>query len=142
MARTSQGAVQAILLDDYDSVNSPSLQPFIDTANVIVSRVATCATAKGKTLSSTELELIERWLAAHGYAMVDQPYQSKTTQQASATFQGRTGMGLEATKYGQQALSVDYSGCLKAIASGNRKTAGLTWGGKAESEQLDYDERN
>lgn len=142
MARTTSSAVLAILLNDYDSVNAPSLTPFIDSASIIVDRVAACATAEDDTLTSEELELIERWLAAHCYASSDQPYSSKSTERASATFQGRTGMYLEGTKYGQMAITLDHSGCLAAIASGERRRAGMHWLGKPRSEQITYDQRD
>lgn len=140
VARTTSSAVQGVLLRDYDTANSPSLTPFIDSASTIVDRVAACAAVKGKTLSTTELELIERWLAAHSYAMSDQTLSSKVTVDAEAIFHGRTGMYLEATKYGQMALSLDYSGCLNAI--GQRKTAGGFWLGRPPSAQTDYDQRD
>lgn len=138
MARTTAADVEDLLAGDYDG--STSLAVHIATATAIVDRVEACAANKDITLSDAELELIERWLAAHSYAMVDQPYQSKTTGRASATFQGRTGMRLEATKYGQQAMAVDYSGCLNAI--GQRKTAGGFWLGRPPSEQTDYRDRD
>jgi hypothetical protein len=143
MARTTSAAVQAILLDDYgarEDGTEPSLTGFIETANVITTRVATCAAAKDKTLTSTELELIERWLAAHCYVQSDQALSSKNTGGSGGSFQGQTGMHLENSKYGQMALSIDYSGCLAAISK--RQTAGGFWGGKTRTEALDYEERN
>lgn len=146
MARTTPLAVQGVLLDHYGATLSgvnPSLQPFIDSATVIVDRVATCATAREKTLTSSELELIERWLAAHFYACApDQAKESKTTGRASAKYQGKTGMYLESTKFGQMAVTLDYSGCLVAIASEMKKKAGAVWMGFRPSEQTDYDDRD
>lgn len=138
MSRTSSSAVQGVLLSDYDGTSS--LTPFIDSASVIVDRVATCASDKGVTLTAGELELIERWVAAHAYVMVDQTYKEKHTGRAKAVFQGLQGMRLEATKHGQMALSLDPSGCLAAITSGKRAT--LTWLGKPPSEQTDYVDRD
>jgi hypothetical protein len=142
MARTTSSAVQGVLLRDYDSRDNPSLTPFIDTASSVVDDVALCAVNKGTPLSDAKLELIERWLSAHCYAMNDQPYAEKKTMQASAVFQGRTGMYLEATKYGQMAVSLDPTGCLSAIASGSRKKASIAWLGLPESEQTPYRDRN
>lgn len=143
MARTSAAAVKLLLMDDYgprEDGSLPDLAPFIDTASLLVDRVATCATAKGKTLSTTELELVERWLAAHCYAMADQPYSSRSTQGASGSFQGQTGMALDGTKYGQTAQMVDVSGCLAAL--GKRQAASMAWLGKVPSEQIDYLDRD
>ncbi len=141
MARTIATAVEGILLDHYDSANSPSLTPFIDTANDVVTRVATCATARGVTLSSTTLELIERWLATHFYAIADLIAKEKETGDARAIFYGsEDGEGLEFTPYGKQAVVIDYSGCLKTVSKGHRGV--LTWLGKPPSEQTDYVDRD
>lgn len=142
MPRTTEDAVEELLSagGDYDTLNNPSLIPFIQTANVIVTRVVTCATEKGITLSTEERELIERWLSAHFYVMSDQTYAAKGTEGASATFHGQTGMNLDASKYGQTAKMVDYSGCLNAI--GNAQRASLSWLGKRPSEQTDYSDRD
>jgi hypothetical protein len=126
--------------NDYDLDNEPSLEPFIDTATVIVTRVAACAVRKGITLSAAELELIERWLAAHCYVQSDQTYANKSTGGASAGFQGQYGMQLMNSKYGQMALSVDYSGCLNAITT--RQRVSITWLGKRPSQQTDYVDRD
>lgn len=138
MARTTESNVQGILGNDYDP--DIVLTPFIDTANVVVSRVSTCATRKGITLSTTELEILERWLAAHFYVMSDQTYQQKKTASAFATYQGQTKMNLEASKYGQTAMTIDPSGCMAAI--GKAAFAGATWLGLPPSEQTDYVDRN
>ncbi len=140
--RTTTSAVAAVMLPgkDYDTDAAPSLQPFIDTASVIVDRVNTCATNKGITLSVGELELIERWLAAHCYCMSDQTYASKNTEGAGASFHGQTGLNLDATKYGQMAQSLDYSGCLSAI--NKRARASGFWLGKAPSSQINYNDRD
>lgn len=140
MARTTSDAVEALLLQQYDSVNSPVLTGFIETANVVVSRVDTCATSKGYTLSVTELELIERWLAAHYYAIGDPTYQSKRTGKASGTFRGNTDMGLDSTLFGQQAKTLDPSGCLNKV--GKTVAVGGYWLGKPPSTQIDYVDRD
>lgn len=141
MPRTDAAAVQAILLNDYDADESPSLTPFIETASAVVDDVAACATAKAVTLGDTRLELIERWLAAHYYQQSDQGYASNSTEGASASFHGQTAMYLESTKYGQTAVRLDKSGCLAAIAGGERKVASGAWLGKTRAEQLDYEDR-
>ena len=124
----------------YDISYSPALDAFVATASSVVDDVVTCAAAKGITLSTTKLELIERWLAAHFYLQADQAYQSKSTDGASATFQGQTGMGLENTNYGQQAMILDRSGCLRQMnAAGSIQ---VEWGGKKRSEQIDYVDRD
>lgn len=139
MARTNQNAVIAVLQADYDSANAPSLTPYIQTANVIVSRVNAYAVRKEITISSEELELIERWLAAHYYQQSDRGYSSRSTADASGAFQGQTGMRLESTMYGQTALTLDPSGCLADL--GKRQPKAI-WLGKTPSEQIDYVDRD
>lgn len=137
MARTTVEAVQAILGTDYDSVRAPSLVPRIETAAAIVDRVATCASAKDLALSATELELIERWLAAHYYTRSDPTYSSRSTAGASGSFVRHPTVP---EPYLASALELDYSGCLKAILS--RQTAGGFWAGKPPSEQTAYLDRD
>lgn len=140
--RTTSAAVQALMLPgkDYDTENAPSLTGFIATASVIVDRAVTCASNRGITISDTESELMERWVAAHAYCMSDPTYASKSTQGASASFTGQTGMHLEQTRYGQTAMDLDPSGCLARV--GKQKFAYTAWLGLPESGQTDYEDRN
>jgi len=131
-------------MDDYGprlSGDNPDLDPFIETASSIVDDVVECATAKGKTLTAAKLELIERWLAAHFYAVSDKPYTSRSTVDASGSFAGQTAMYFESTLYGQHAMRLDPSGCLDAIGGKERKRAGGSWLGKNPSSQIDYEDR-
>ena len=139
--RTNDGKVKGILLRDYDLKRKPSLEPFIATANVIVDRVAICAVGKSITLSVAELELIERWLAAHFYKYAwDRQFASKSTGGASGSYGGQTAMHLNGTTYGQNALMVDYSGCLTNLSE--TQQADGFWLGKAPSDQTDYSDRD
>jgi hypothetical protein len=143
VSRTTADLVKGVLMDDYGARldgTPPDLSPYIDTASLLVDRVVTCAAGKRLALTAAELELIERWLSAHAYAMVDQPYASKSTGGASGSYQGRTDMMLEATKYGQMALALDWTGCLSAVSKQAR--AGARWLGKPPRDQLSYDDRS
>lgn len=140
MARTNSDLVQEILLRDYDLNYLPNLTPFIRSANLIVTRVNTCATARGFTLSDDELQDIETWLAAHLYTRSDPAYSTRSTGKALGVFQGKTAMGLDASYYGQTAKLLDPSGCLASISSG--MVIGFGWLGKAPSEQTDYVDRD
>lgn len=141
MARTNSAAVQLLMApgQDYDTDAAPSLTPFIDSATVIVTRVAACAIQKEMALTTEELELIERWLAAYLYTRSDPIYQSKSTGGQSASFVADSKATTERYKAG--ALMVDPSGCLQSIMNSVPK-AGAYWLGKTETEQLTYDERN
>lgn len=138
--RTTEAAVKGILLRDYDKRKAPSLIPFIESASSLVGRVSVCASARGEPLTAEQLELVERWLSAHLYQVSDQGYSSKSTDSASGSFQGQTGMYLESTKYGQTALMMDTSGCLASFAK--RAAASCDWLGKAPSVQTDYLDRD
>ena len=117
--RTTPEQVQAILLDNYDFVTQPALDPFIAMASPWVDRVVSLAASQVKgtfwVLTAQEALNIETALAAHFYCRVDKTYQSKTTQGASANFTGQTGLMLEATEYGQMAIGLDPSGILKNL---------------------------
>jgi hypothetical protein len=138
MARTNSTAVEALLMKDYDP--DWSVASAIETASVMVDNVVACASRKNVTLSTTNLEILERWLAAHYYSVSDRPYEQKRTQQSWAKYQGKTGMGLESSHYGQTALGLDPSGCLEAINAKAR--AGVFWVGKTKSEEISYEDRN
>lgn len=127
--RTTSDDVKAILGRNYSSRESLDLTPFIVTASNLVDWVdGTCSPG---TLTASTLELIERWLAAHFYAHADQLFSSKSTNGASGSFQGQTGMNLNSTQYGQTALSLDTTGCLsrrvKEIEQGGTNVVSLDW---------------
>lgn len=128
--RTTSTLVSAIIEVD----SNISLTEFINIASILTDRVSTCATGKGITLTSTELEAIERYLAAHLYSLRDPLYKSKKTQDASASFQ--TGLdgagGFGSTTYGRMAMSLDHSGCLREM--NGQKIASVTWLGKRDTD--------
>ncbi len=146
--RTDSDAVQAILRNgteggDYDDIHSPSLAPFIASASAVVDRLDTTATSRGYILSSAELEIIERWLAAHMYSMSDKPYTNRSTSNSAGTFSGQTQMGFFATLYGQTAMSLDPSGVLQGMSPNpnKSKTVQAAWLGKNPSDQINYEDR-
>lgn len=138
--RTTAVAVKELLGRNYDSSYNPPLTRHIKWANKVVDRVVTCATQKGETLDTAELEMLECLLAAHHYQASDEGYTSRSTSGASGSFKGQFGKGLERTTYGQDAMLMDATGCLTAFDKGNKAT--FLWGGKPEPEQLSYRERN
>jgi hypothetical protein len=133
--RTTERAVKSILGGHYDGTTG--LQPFIDTASSLVDDIAVA----DSSISASRLELIERWLAAHYYEHADPITASRSTGGASGQFQGRTDMGFDSTKYGQEAKRLDSSGLLVKLDQPLRPKAGCVWLGKQPSSQLDADER-
>jgi hypothetical protein len=106
MPRTTELAVQGVLETDA----SISLSPYIEVASALVTRICT-----GTYYDSTLLELIERWLAAHFYALRDKRVASEGVKGLSTTYEApKTDMYLANTVYGQTALSMDVYGNLAA----------------------------
>lgn len=145
MARTTAAAVKDVLRlgsqgGDYDDANNPSLDPYIDSASLMIDRVAACGVKRGTPYTTAELEMLERYVAAHRYCMSDVTYSNKSTDRQSTTFTGQTAMGLDATRYGQDAMLLDAIGCLINLHKGRKASGG--WIGKTVSEQIDYEDRN
>ena len=151
--RTNSAAVAAVLGQDYeagDAVNdipATDLTPFMTSANAIVNQVVVLAGSSRDQFraalasDSATQELIERWLSAHFYCAQDKPEIQKTTQGASASFQGqKQTQGLDTTEYGRRAITLDYSGKLNALDK--RAFARTAWLGKPVSQQVPYCQRN
>ena len=85
---------------------------FISGANSMVN-----AYLAGEGLSSTLLEEIERWLAAHMIASTREPA-AKRQEAGTAKIEyfGQYGMGLDSTAYGQMVKSLDTSGKMAAAS--------------------------
>lgn len=131
---TTEAAVIAILGDNYGLSNN--LAGHLVTAASLAAVVAEKDT--DGVMSSTTLERIEAYLAAHFYAHADQLYTSKSTDGASGSFQGQFGMVLMSTQYGQTACLLDETGYLaqksKDAEMGARKKTDLIWLGKDRSQ--------
>lgn len=134
--RTSPALVKEIIEFDTDL----SMQPFIIAASNMVDQLAAEADTE-YTLAAATLELIERWLAAHFYAMRDQQYSSKSTGGAGGSFQGQTSMVLTATQYGQMAMLLDTTNWLskrsREVLEG-RKRMIFTWVGNEPEDIESY----
>jgi hypothetical protein len=123
MARTTPGAVQGILGANWDG--KTDLGQFITPANIVVNQVQKYALIGliCYTHTPAELELIERWLAAHFYCQNDPLYMSSSVLGASGGFQRASATeDFGSTDYGKSACRMDVSGKLTAI--GKRQIAG------------------
>lgn len=151
MARTTPTLVQSILGPGprkYQWDKTTDLSPFIAMASALVDQAVAMASKRGYSIadgpdnatSPTLWGVVERNLAAHFYQRMDQGYKGRSTADASGQFQGETGMSLEATGYGQDAMLLDVSGSLSIF--NKRKIASLTWLGKPPSQQIPYTQRN
>lgn len=121
MIRTTDTAVKAIIEVD----PRIDLTPFIETGSAVVDNLHA---ADSKTLlDDVRLELIERWLSAHFYAIRDARRTGDTAGDVSATYESKVDFGLKLTRYGQQALILDTTGYLNSLNSAKLINASVTW---------------
>jgi hypothetical protein len=91
------------------------INAFINTAHRMVQN-----RLSGKGLSEETLGEIEVWLAAHFLSARDQRKKQVKADDVAVTYQGETGMGLQSTVYGQQAMILDPT---NTLASTSQKRA-------------------
>lgn len=118
--RTDSAAIEGIIEVD----SNIDLDPFIETANALVTEL--CAPLG---YNETRLELIERWLSAHFYAIRDPRARQQQAGDVSESFSFKIDKGLEQTRYGQMALQLDTKGALKALNANSGVRPSLFWGG-------------
>jgi hypothetical protein len=113
MARTTAVDVKQIIDTDLeDSI----VEGYISAATSTVDEVL----GADPSLSGDLKTEIERWFTAHLIASTrEQQLSEAKAGPASAKFQGKTGMGLDATLYGQQVKAMDTTGKFAAL-SGKR----------------------
>ena len=113
--RVLPSEVLAIMLDVDDSyTDDPTLvEPFIMAAHVIVEN--TLVDAEECIIDDCTLFEIERWLAAHLLATVDQKTMKERYGDGEDTFQGKWDVGFDSTNYGQQVMRMDPCGLLGTI---------------------------
>jgi len=133
MARTTSEEVALIIEVD----GSISLTPFIEAANALVTEK--CST---DDYDATRLELIERWLSAHFYAIRDARPTNERAGSVGASYQSKVDLGFDVTHYGQMAMRLDTAGGLAALNAeakkGGSRTAMVTWAGKDATNREDY----
>lgn len=106
MARVTSSEVKEILN------TTLTLDAFITAANLIVTdHLGTSG------LSAERLKEIERWLTAHFAVVrdVDENVMSKSTGDASVSIMGKSGLGLDGSRYGQQVKLLDSTGRLSDL---------------------------
>jgi hypothetical protein len=110
MAYTTEAEVETILASEYDATVAPSLVPFIDAAAQLVEEI--CVPV-GYT--EARLEMIERYLAAHFYAITKPRLQTENIDSLQNTIQSKVDLGLNLSHYGSQAMVLDTSGGLARL---------------------------
>jgi hypothetical protein len=111
---------------DTDDCRWPDLSPFVGAANNLVNQV--CLTSG---YSDATLKEIEKWLAAHFACQPDPRAQDQKIGESTDWFEGKTGMFLANTRYGQQAMILDSAGNLaglnNSMADRKRRTTKFRW---------------
>jgi len=95
------------------ALTAEEITPFLNSANVVVTDVLT-----NEGYGTSLLKQIEMWLAAHFVAIRDPRIAKEKLGDADATYQGKTGLGLNYTSYGQQVMLMEHHGKLAEISSG------------------------
>jgi hypothetical protein len=133
MARTTSGAVEEILED----APTLTLTPFIEAAAHLVTKCCATATQADGTAwyDDTDLELIERWLAAHFYHVAATRPNSERAGSVGETKRSKVDLKLNLTHYGQNAMVLDVAGGLATLNEQGRVIVPrLTWVGTEEEE--------
>lgn len=123
MARTTAQDVQELLGDKYEAAYPAT--SFITTANVMVTKHCV-----DEDFTDAELELIERYLAAHLYRLSHPWSTQERAGDVGESKQHVEKVGFAATEFGQMAMDLDWSGALKALGSEKRRSVDMSWAGK------------
>ena len=137
MPRTTKAQVEEIIeLDSTVVPDEAAMLPFITVANELVTEACTGDNGPATAYSSTRLELIERWLAAHLYTNRD-PRTTSESAGVSASYQSAVGLGFDTSHYGQTAMRLDTNGGLAKINEDTKKgkpRVGVKWLGTPYQE--------
>lgn len=130
MSRTNTTLVKGIIEVD----ESIDLTPFIDTASALVDAV--CLTSG---YSDSMLEMIERYLAAHCYTLIDPRQTSQRAGSVGESVQSSVDLGFDTSHYGQMAMRLDVKGNLAKLnedaKKGNKIAVGITYLGTNRCRQ-------
>lgn len=106
------------ILDIMDTdLDNDQISAAINTAHELIDSQLT-----NKNIPTGLLTQIEVWLSAHFAAMNDPRVRSENVAGVSSTYEGTSGMGLQGSRYGQQAIALDYTGTLKNLGNLKRAT--------------------
>lgn len=86
--------------------------PYLCTANMMINGILA-----GSSYSEDELAVIELWLAAHFVTVRDPGVSREKIGETEVTYDGKTDMGLNQTRYGQQVIILAYKGEFAAAAT-------------------------
>lgn len=95
-----------------------ALATFLQTATVLMGSLASCFAAASPPLTADEIHELTLYFAAHimvATAPAGSLESFGITSELREVYTGKFGIALQATRYGQIALLLDRSGCLKAL---------------------------
>lgn len=140
--RTTDELIRKVIEVDEDV----DLEPFILPANELVTELCDAPYADSDDAYSEErLELIERWLSAHFYTVLEGRTSFEKASRVSQSIESKVDLGFNLSKYGQTAMRLDTKGGLAALdrrsnsassIKGNQGviTATAYWLGKTDAE--------
>jgi len=108
MARVTEAEVKKIIST---TLTDEEVTPLLDSANVLITAVLA-----DEGYGDAILKEIEKWLAAHFVAIRDPQISKEKIGDVDAVYQGKTGLGLNHTSYGQQVMLLEHHGKLAEIA--------------------------
>ena len=108
MPRVTEAEVKKILST---TLTNEGITPFLTAANVLITDVLT-----DEDYGNLLMKEIEKWLTAHFVAIRDPQIAKEKIGDVDATYQGKTGLGLNHTSYGQQVMVLEHHGKLAEIA--------------------------
>lgn len=136
MARTTDILVEGII----EVESAISLTPFIDAANMLVTKFCTNLVSD---YTSDELIKIETWLAAHFYTVREGRAFQEKAGPVSERKQSKVDLGFATSHYGQMAMTLDYYGGLaglnESIKKGKVNKISVTWLGTEEATETNID---
>ena len=108
MARVTKEEVAGLIATNFD------VSPFIATANLLVEE-----NLADQGMSDARLKTIELWLSAHFVAVAEErgALMGSDKGDSAEVYKIIVGTGLNMTRFGQQAISLDTSGVLADQAS-------------------------
>jgi len=106
--RVTEAAVKEIIGTD---LTAEQIAPFLKSANVLIA-----ATLSDEDYGTDLLREIELWLSAHFVAIQDPQVAKEKLGGAEVTYDGKTDLGLNGTRYGQQVMLLDHHGKLAEIS--------------------------
>jgi len=107
MPRTTPDLVEGII----DVEPGVDVTPFITIGNNVTTRFLGSSGLDGDGIGTT-LEIIERWLSAHYYAIFDAQTNLVRSGTGQANYNVKINFGLQLTHWGQTAMFLDTTGTL------------------------------